>query len=200
MIQVGLDVFCDYSTAPVIYEVRGLTERPGSQRMDTYSATAATGVPIRNRWSGRGPSDGVIVQCEGGYSDLSSQTALDNAGKEIRTFSNEGSLDPQSNFIKAVRSRRREDVKTDVEQGHLSACLSHLGNISYRLGKSVAPDAVRAALQSDRHVQDRCFHGPRQAPLAARPGLGHREPQLVLAHARLRSQRRRPGRGRRQVE
>jgi len=143
-------VFCDFPTAPVIYEVRGLPDRPGNQRMDTYAATAATGVSIRNHWSGKGPNDGVIIQCEGGYVDLSSRSVCDNAGNEIRRFSSEGTVDPQTSFIKAVRSRRQDDIKTDVEQGHLSACLSHLGNISYRLGKTVAPEAVQAALASDR--------------------------------------------------
>jgi hypothetical protein len=143
-------VLCDYPTAPVIYEVRGLSEKPGSQTMDTYTTTTSTGVAIRNRWIGRGPNCGVIIQCEGGYIDLSSCAAFDNQGNQIRTFSNDGAVDPQSNFIKAVRSRKQEDLKTDIEQGHLSACLSHLGNISYRLGKAVAPEAIRGSLQGDR--------------------------------------------------
>jgi len=142
-------VLCDFDSAPAIYEVRGLPDKPGSQSMDTYSATAASGVPIRNRWSGRGPNCGVIIQCEGGYLDLGARAAFDNAGKEIRTFSSDATVDPQTSFVRAVRSRKREDIKTDVEQGHLSACLSHLGNISHRVGKTAPPEAVREALQRD---------------------------------------------------
>jgi len=143
-------VLCDFATAPVIYEVRGLTAKPGSRQMDTYAATTATGVKIANRWNGRGPNYGVILQCEGGYLDLSAQAAFDNTGRQIRTFAGEGPVDPQANFIRAVRSRRQADLKTDIEQGHLSACLSHMGNISYRLGKAVPPEAVREAFQRDR--------------------------------------------------
>ena len=139
-------VFCDYPTAPVIYEVRGLSEKPGSETMDTYSFTTSTGRTIRNQWKGQGPNCGLIIQCEGGYIDLAGRAALDNQGKQLATFSNDGAVDPQSNFIKAVRSRQPEDLKTNIEQGHLSACLSHLGNISYRLGKTIAPEAVRATL------------------------------------------------------
>ncbi|NLF71455.1 MAG: Gfo/Idh/MocA family oxidoreductase [Candidatus Anammoximicrobium sp.] len=143
-------VFCDYPTAPVIYEVRGLSEKPGSETMDTYSFTTSTGRTIRNQWQGQGPNCGLIIQCEGGYIDLAGRAALDNQGKQLATFSNDGAVDPQSNFIKAVRSRQPEDLKTNIEQGHLSACLSHLGNISYRLGKTIAPEAVRATLENDR--------------------------------------------------
>ena len=143
-------IFCDYPTAPVIYEVRGLPEKPGSEKMDDFTTKLSNGLTIQNRWKGRGPNCGVIIQCEGGYIDLGGQAAFDNKGNEIRTFGNEGAVDPQSNFIKAVRSRKQDDLKTDIEQGHLSACLSHLGNISYRLGKTVAPESVRDVLQKDR--------------------------------------------------
>jgi hypothetical protein len=147
-------VFYDFPTAPVIYEVRGLSEKPGSETMDTYTTTTATGVAIRNRWIGRGPNCGVIIQCEGGYLDLAGRAAFDNKGRELCTFSNAGAVDPQSNFIKAVRSRKQDDLRTDIEQGHLSACLSHLGNISYRLGKKVAPEAVQETLDRDRDGLD----------------------------------------------
>ena len=143
-------VFCDFPSAPVIYEVRGLPDKPGSRQMDTYSAATASGITIRNRWDNKGPNTGVIIQCEGGYVDLSARAAFDNSGKEIRTFSNEGTVDPQTSFIRAVRSRKQADIKTDIEQGHLSACLSHLGNISYRIGSTAHPEAIREALQRDR--------------------------------------------------
>ena len=41
------------------------------------------------------------------------------------------------NFIKAVHSRKHEDLVGDVLQGHLSCVLCHLGNVAYRLGKVV---------------------------------------------------------------
>ena len=40
--------------------------------------------------------------------------------------------DHQKNFIESLRTRKKPNG--DVEQGHLSASLVHLGNISYRLG------------------------------------------------------------------
>jgi hypothetical protein len=43
-----------------------------------------------------------------------------------------------ANFVAAVRSRRREDLNLDIEDGHLSSALAHLGNVSWTLGEPVA--------------------------------------------------------------
>jgi len=40
-------------------------------------------------------------------------------------------------FIAGVRSRKHEDLGVEIEDGHLSSALCHLGNISYRLGRTV---------------------------------------------------------------
>jgi predicted dehydrogenase len=44
------------------------------------------------------------------------------------------------NFIECLRSRRVEDLYCDILQGHLSASLAHLANISYRTGRKLAFD------------------------------------------------------------
>ncbi|EAQ79946.1 Gfo/Idh/MocA family protein [Blastopirellula marina] len=41
------------------------------------------------------------------------------------------------NFIDCVRSRKSADLNSDVLDGHQTAVLAHLGNISYRLGEEV---------------------------------------------------------------
>ena len=143
-------VFYQFATAPVIVEIRALPDKPGSDNMDAFSALTRDGVRIRNSWPGGKANCSLIFECEGGYLDISDSAAYSYKGQLIRQFSGEGSVDPQSNFIRAVRSRKREDIKTDIEQGHLSACLSHMGNISYRLGAARRPEEVREALESDR--------------------------------------------------
>jgi len=65
--------------------------------------------------------------------------------------------DSFENFLRAMRSRKHEDLVADVLQGHLSCVLCHLGNIAYRLGKPVpfaesrkvfaASPAAQAALE-----------------------------------------------------
>jgi predicted dehydrogenase len=42
---------------------------------------------------------------------------------------------PFKNFIACVRNRKRADLNAEILEGHLSARLCHLGNLSYRLGK-----------------------------------------------------------------
>ncbi len=45
-----------------------------------------------------------------------------------------------ANFIEAVRSRKREKLNSEIAEGHLSAALCHLANVSYRLGRTIEFD------------------------------------------------------------
>lgn len=47
------------------------------------------------------------------------------------------------NFVKAVRSRRREDLNAEVAEGVASANLAHLANISYRVGRRLQFDGAK---------------------------------------------------------
>ena len=42
-----------------------------------------------------------------------------------------------ANFIQAVRSRNHQELNAEIEEGHLSAALCHLANVSYRLGRTL---------------------------------------------------------------
>ena len=44
------------------------------------------------------------------------------------------------NFIDCVKSRRQENLIADIEEGHLSALMCHLGNIAYRTGRRLEFD------------------------------------------------------------
>jgi predicted dehydrogenase len=57
---------------------------------------------------------------------------------------------PFGNFIDCVRSRNRENLNAEILEGHLSAMLCHLGNISYQLGA-----AAQFPLKSDTLGDDR---------------------------------------------
>jgi predicted dehydrogenase len=45
-----------------------------------------------------------------------------------------------ANFAAAVRSRKHTDLNADILEGHLSAGLCHLANVSYRVGRSLRFD------------------------------------------------------------
>ena len=53
------------------------------------------------------------------------------------------------NFIDALRSRKQSDLNAEIEEGATSAALMHLGNISYRLGRSIQFDAATMSCPGD---------------------------------------------------
>ena len=84
----------------------------------------------------KGAKVGNIFHGTEGYAvsnSYSSGTIFDLKGEKVTSFS--GDADHFDNFVKAVRSRKHTDLTADIQEGHLSAALCHLGNISYRLGK-----------------------------------------------------------------
>nr|MBP9903776.1 gfo/Idh/MocA family oxidoreductase [Verrucomicrobiota bacterium] len=54
-----------------------------------------------------------------------------------------------ANFIKALRSRKPEDIAAPIEEGHISCTLVHLANASYRLGRSLNFDPVKEEVIGD---------------------------------------------------
>lgn len=137
-------VLHDFGDASLVFEVRGLNS-------DAY----------------RGVKIGVLFEGTEGYAVMTSYTtgsAFDLAGRALAHFSGGG--DHFGNFLKAVRSRRDSELNADIEQGHLSSALCHLGNISYQLGEvlptdelqgrlnrlDVADNAVRTLRRTSRHL------------------------------------------------
>ncbi len=57
--------------------------------------------------------------------------------------------DHYANFIAAIRAENPDLLNCDVEEGHVSASLTHLANISYRLGRSLDFDPTREAFRHD---------------------------------------------------
>jgi hypothetical protein len=53
------------------------------------------------------------------------------------------------NFIDCVKSRKRENLLAEVEEGHLSTALSHLGNIAYKTGRTLQFDG-----KTERFIKD----------------------------------------------
>ena len=56
------------------------------------------------------------------------------------------------NFIDCLRSRKSQNLKASLEDGHLSTTLCHLGNISYRLGRSVKFDGAAERFEGDEEA------------------------------------------------
>jgi predicted dehydrogenase len=114
----------DYGEKTLVFEVRGL-------KTSDY----------------KGAKVGVIFEGTDGYLFMNSYdkgAAFDSDGEKIAEF--KGGGDHFGNFLKAVRSRSHEDLNADIEDGHLSSALCHMGNISYRLGGQVVADKVMETL------------------------------------------------------
>src|SRR5206468_1917698 len=71
-----------------------------------------------------------------------------------------------ANFINCVRSRKKEELKAPIEEGHISCALVHLANASYRLGRELRVDPgsghVIGDAEADRLLsgQDRGYRAP----------------------------------------
>jgi len=77
-----------------------------------------------------------------------SAAAFDYDGHEVGKWDGGSYQQHFANFIRAVKSRRHEDLHLDIEDGHLSSALAHLGNVSWTLGESV-PLGTRPTLGAD---------------------------------------------------
>lgn len=86
-----------------------------------------------------GAKIGVIFYGSEGYlvcPNFSSGTVFDPKGNKVKTFVTTASESTHfANFLQAVRQRKPEMLHAPILEGHLSAALCHLGNISYRLGQ-----------------------------------------------------------------
>ena len=71
-----------------------------------------------------------------------------------RTTALSGGGDHYGNFVDAVRSRNADDLNADIEEGHLSSALCHLGNVSYRLGSQISAKEVAKRLDGDAEATE----------------------------------------------
>ncbi len=58
------------------------------------------------------------------------------------------------NFTDAIRSGKREDLTCEIEEGHMSTVLPHLGNISYLLGRDLTFDGKKEKFVGDKEADN----------------------------------------------
>ncbi len=56
---------------------------------------------------------------------------------KVETLTGEEGAEHFANFINAIRSGKNEDLNCSIKEGHYSATLPHLANISHRLGRGL---------------------------------------------------------------
>lgn len=99
-----------------------------------------------NIWYG---TDGYVVG-----PNYTSGVAFDYDGKELGKWEGGNYQAHFGNFVKAIQSRNYKDLHLDIEDGHLSSALAHLGNVSVRTGKAVAEGTRPELLSDNKYVLD----------------------------------------------
>jgi predicted dehydrogenase len=130
----------DYGDKCMVFETRGLSVDHSADMEINTLFDQTKGNKIGVIFYG---TEGYLVQKE--YTHC---VAFDLKGKVIKEF--RGGGDHFGNFLDAVRSRRSQDLNSDAFQGHLSAGLADLANISYYLGEDnkVSVSEARGILQN----------------------------------------------------
>jgi predicted dehydrogenase len=116
----------DYGDCELVFEVRGLPTT-GTYPGKLFAKDAGKKQNyVGNVYYG---TEGFLV-CP----NYQSGVAFTNDGEMLQKWDKADGDAHYGNFIKAVRSRRPEDLHADILEGHLSSALCHLGNISYLSG------------------------------------------------------------------
>jgi predicted dehydrogenase len=136
----------DYGEKSLVFETRGLSVENCADEELNKLFGSKTGGKV-----------GVVFYGSGGYlvqKTYTQCTAYDKDFKVIKEFTGGG--DHYGNFVDAAISRKQEDLNADVREGHLSAGLSHLGNISYYLGEKnkASVDEIKRTLSGIKSLDD----------------------------------------------
>lgn len=102
----------------LVFEVRGLPTEPYYNQSSGNTLHFEEGILAgNNRFYPRGEGSGEPLP------------------DDVEAARGPGGENHFANFIAAVRSRQASDLNAEIAEGHLSASLCHLPNISYRLGE-----------------------------------------------------------------
>jgi predicted dehydrogenase len=136
----------DYGDKCMVFETRGLSVDNSADEEINKLFGKPTGNKIGVIFYG---TEGVLVQREYTYC-----IAFDLQGNTIKEF--KGGGNHYDNFLRAVRSRDAGSLNSDAFQGHLSAALAHLGNISYYVGENnrVSVAQAKAVLEKIKSRDD----------------------------------------------
>ena len=136
----------DYVDKCIVFETRGLSVNNSADEELNKLFQSTEGNKIGVVFYG---SDGYLVQ-----KSYEHCIAYDKDLNMIKEF--HGGGNHFGNFISACLSRQRDSLHADVLEGHLSACMAHLGNISYYLGEKnhVSPDELKKAVAGVKSLDD----------------------------------------------
>jgi len=138
----------DYGDKCIVFETRGLEIKPSADDELNRLFESSSGNKIGVVFYG---TEGYLVQRS--YSHC---VAYDKDFNKIEEFKGGGDHHHFQNFVDACISRKAEDLNASALEGHLSAAISHLGNISYYLGEQnkVSVEEVEKVLSDIKSLDD----------------------------------------------
>jgi predicted dehydrogenase len=136
----------DYGDSQLLFEVRGLHTGGECGLLEKDGGGQHT---IGTLFFG---SNGYMIMAGNGYWTYLGEDRT--PGPFMESTSDDTTYLHFDNFLKAVESRRVSDLNCDVLEGHLSAALCHMANISYRTGNSLNFDAEKERFNGDAGAND----------------------------------------------
>ena len=129
-VQLGI---CDFNGIPLVFQSCNLRNRENT------------------KWTPR--ETGQFVT-EDGYINGSTFYGKNGKSESIKIDYQEPNPGGQfGNFLNCVADNTPEKLNAPITEGHFSAAVCHLGNISYRLGKTASLDACRTAVGNNPVMQ-----------------------------------------------
>jgi predicted dehydrogenase len=127
-------IIYDYPTAPLVFEVRGLPARKKGDALPHYRQARIA----------------MVIETEAGYfAGTNGGSFFDWDGNQVKRYSPEGPEQHQANFIEAVRRNRPSHLNAEVEEGHISSALAHMGNISHQVGDAIDQGELESKTQTE---------------------------------------------------
>ncbi len=119
--------------APLMMDSRGL---PAKDMNYKGQIPAFEGLRIAN-----------VIHCENGH--IAETKAIDKDGKLVQKFEILEGPKHMSNFIESIRAGKFVNENCAVVHGYHAACLAHLANYSYRVGKTKSDAEIKEMLKGD---------------------------------------------------
>ena len=111
---------------------------------------------IRNWYAGPPEAAGVFIYGSKGWMKVGDNQAQVYFGRKnepgptlTADEKRDGGQSHFENFTDCMRSRKTAELRASVEDGHLSTSLCHLGNIAYRVGRSLKFDSATERFVGD---------------------------------------------------
>ncbi|MFN7932076.1 MAG: Gfo/Idh/MocA family oxidoreductase [Bryobacteraceae bacterium] len=130
----------DYGDCELVFEVRGLLTH-GEGGLDPDGEHT-----IGNTFFG---SDGYLTVDLNGFTIYRGDKREKVQEMKFQEPKRWDTTPHMRNFLTAVRSRKHTDLNADIEQGHISASLCHMANISYRTGRKLQFDPAKERFVND---------------------------------------------------